>query len=162
MIYHIKKFFWRVKNTWLWIKFIWNIRWYEYSQLYQTLKLFLQRMIQYFKNAKTQYVGIERDLEYMQLCIKLIERLESNFYEDAAYEEIEKRWGKAEFIFTPVEGHEDLKELHIKRDFIKTEEDQEIYDDEYSKTIIHWRNKHEKAKRLLFKILEEKIERWWI
>ena len=163
MIYHIRKLFWRIKNTWLWMRFAWSIRWYEYSQLYQTLRFLLQNMIRYFESSRVQYVGIERDLEYMRLCIKLIDRLEFDYYEERAMEELEKRWGKyVEGNAWPIPELGGLFEWKIRRELEKTEEDAARYNIDFVKTCNFWRAKHDKAKRLLHKILQEKIEYWWI
>lgn len=164
MIYHIRKLFWRIKNTWLWMRFAWNIRWYEYSQLYQTLRFFLQNMIRYFEGSRVQYVGIERDIEYMRLCIKLIDRLEFDYYEERAMEELEKRWGKYQHGISIIidDGGIERNCLEFKRELEKTEEDEVRYNIDFVKTHNFWKAKHEKAKRLLHKILQEKIEYWWI
>jgi hypothetical protein len=120
-------------------------------------------MIRYFENSRVQYVGIERDIDYMRLCIKLIDRLEFDYYEERAMEELEKKWGKyVEGNVWPIDERGDLYEWKLKRQLEETEEDAARYNIDFVKTHNFWKAKHEKAKRLLYKILQEKIEYWWI
>ena len=146
------------------MRFAWSIRWYEYSQLYQTLRFLLQNMIRYFESSRVQHVGMERDIDYMRLCIKLIDRLEFEYYEERAMEELEKRWGKYEHGVSAIidDGGIQTYSLNLKRELEKTEEDTEKYNYDFVKTCNFWGAKQEKSKRLLFNILNNKIERWWI
>ena len=146
------------------MRFAWNIRWYEYSQLYQTLRFLLQNMIKYFESSRTQYVGMERDIEYMRLCIKLIDRLEFDYYEERAMEELEKRWGKYQHGISIIidDGGIERNCLEFKRELEKTEEDTKRYSEDFMKTYKFWRNKQDKSRKLLFNIINNKIEHWWI
>lgn len=163
MIHYIETLLWRIKNTFKWIKFIWGFKWYEYGQIYQIMRFSLQNTIEYFEGSKIYYLGMDRDLYYMRLCVKLIDRIESDYYEERAFEEIEKRWGKNNFITENLnDGGLEMYSLKMKRELEKTEEDSKRYRDEYMLIRQFWNLKHEKAKRLLYRILQEKMEGWWI
>ncbi len=162
ILWKIRKFFWRIKNTWSWTKLAWNIKWYEYNQIYEILKFSIQKTINYFENSKVQHVGIERDLYYMRLCIKLIDRIQFDYYEERAQDELEKRWGKYVHGKVWPTDEEHIFQWKISRELEKTEEDSKRYTEDFKKTYAFWHKKHEKAKSLLYKILHEKIERWWI
>ncbi len=106
---------------------------------------------------------MENDVYYMRLCVKLIDRLESQYYEERAEEELEKRWGKYRNIKSTVEdGDMNLRVVTIKRELEKTEEDTKRYSEDFRRTYKFWRNKEEKSRRLLFNILNNKLENWWI
>lgn len=145
------------------MKFIWGFRWYEYSQFYQTNKFLLTKMISHFEASKIQYYNMENDVYYMRLCVKLIDRLESQYYEERAEEELEKRWGKYRNIkYTVEDGDINVRVVTIKRELEKTEEDTKRYSEDFRTTYKFWRNKEEKSRRLLFNILNNKLENWWI
>jgi hypothetical protein len=58
---------------------------------------------------------------------------------------------------------EDCSELKIKHENIENGTyTKEEYDAEYTKLLVEARNKHDKARTLLFKILSIHIEKWWI
>jgi hypothetical protein len=97
----------------------------------------------------------------MRLCIKLIDMIEGDYYEDRAHDELEKRWGKYVTTSNRNEGTQ-FYTMTIKRQLEVTEEDSKRYTEDFKKTYNFWRKKHEKAKSLLYRILHEKIECWWI
>lgn len=87
--------------------------------------------------------------------------IEGDYYEERAQDELEKRWGKHVTTSNRNEGTQ-FYTMTIKRQLEVTEEDSKRYTEDFKKTYNFWRKKHEKAKSLLYKILHEKIECWWI
>ena len=162
IFWKIKSFFWRVKNTWSWAKFIWKIRWHEYDAVYEIMKFSLLKTIHAFENARVHHVGMEHDIYYMRLCVKLIERIQSEYYDERAFDELEKRWGKYNTTIKPIDGDDAFYSMIIKRELEKTEEDSARYKEDFVRTHKYWTNKHEKAKKLLYRILQERLEHWWI
>lgn len=162
MFYNIKNLFWRLKNTWSWAKFIWKIRWHEYDAIYKIMRFSLLKTIKAFENAKVRYVGMEHDMYYMRLCVKLVDRIRFEYYEERAMEELEKRWGKYNVTTEAVDEGEIAYTMTMKRQLEKTEADSARYNEDFVRTHNYWRNKHEKAKKLLYRILQERLERWWI
>lgn len=163
MRYYIKNLLWRIHNTWSWAKLVWQFRWYEYGQVYAVMRFSLVKALENFDRSKVKYVGMESDMYYMRLCVKLIDRLQSEYYEERAHKELDNRWGNYKTITETInDGSPVVYKMVVKRELDKTEADSKRYREDFVKTYNFWMNKHEKAKKLLFRILNEKLEKWWI
>jgi hypothetical protein len=87
--------------------------------------------------------------------------IQFDYYEERAQDELEKRWGK--YVTTSVyKDDSQFYSMTIKRQLEITDKDSKRYLEDFKNTYDFWHKKHEKAKSLLYKILHEKIERWWI
>ena len=118
--YKIKRFILGIKKLISWIPIIWKDRDWDHFYIYEILK---QKLIQQSKHLG-QYN--ERDVERINLCISLINKVQNEYYIDQYLEsaEAEKEWTT----------------------------------DGITKAVA----KHDKAKRVLFSVLHNYIETWWI
>lgn len=118
--YKIKRFILGIKKLISWIPIIWKDRDWDHFFIYEILK---QKLIQQSKHLG-QYN--ERDVERINLCISLINKVQNEYYIDQYLEsaEAEKEWTT----------------------------------DGITKAVA----KHDKAKRVLFSVLHNYIETWWI
>ena len=118
--YKIKRFILGIKKLISWIPIIWKDRDWDHFFIYEILK---QKLIQQSKHLG-QYN--ERDAERINLCIRLINKVQNEYYIDQYLEsaEAEKEWTT----------------------------------DGITKAVA----KHDKAKRVLFSVLHNYIETWWI
>lgn len=155
IIWKVKHFFWRVNNVISWIPLIWSFRWYDYEQYYRTLRFMLEKTIKAFENSPTQHTSTQQDIRYMRLCIKLIDRITNGYYQDRSEEELYKTWGENVMI---IDG--DL--FQIRREREKTEEDSKKYAQDFVRSYEYWRDKEDRSRALLFNILKNKLEHWWI
>jgi hypothetical protein len=155
IIWQVKHFFWRVKNLIDWIPTVWNIRWYDYEQYYLVLRFMLEKSIKEFESSKTQHTSTQQDIQYMRLCIKLIDRITQCYYQERSEEELYKIWGENVMIS---EG----EHFEIRREREKTEEDSKRYAQDFIKSYEYWRDKEDRSRALLFNILKNKLEHWWI
>ena len=164
VIWKIEGFFHRVKNSWKWAKLGWGFHptYFEYTDMYTTMKFSIERMIETFEANRYYYMVGESELQYMRLCIKLIDRLRSSYYEERGQEELEKRWGKC--LPWKFELNDDgiTYSVDIRREREVTEEDSERYTQDLVETYNKWGKRHAKARKLLFRIINEKLETWWI
>jgi hypothetical protein len=120
--YRIKSITTGLKNLWKWRKIIYKDRDWDQYYIFEILKTKLKFQNEHFYKYGN-HVSSERDAEKMELCVKLIDKVQNEYYLDEAL-------GK------------NLNDMD-------------------GETIANAINKHNKAKKLLFKILEENIERWW-
>lgn len=158
--YKIDEFIYGCKNIIKWFPTIWKDRDWSHNhiliilkqKLYFTAKLHIQNQ---------RYVGWEREVELMTLCIKLIDFVEKEHYEDVGYDWMEQKYGKSHFKFIPIEGS-DMSTLEIEHDNILSGQyTEEQYYQDWKRTHDEAALKHNKARRLLFNILDSHIERWW-
>jgi hypothetical protein len=112
----------KIKNILRWITVLWKDRDWDYWFTFEILKTKLKFQAQYIRKYG-YHVSSEYDAERMELCVKLIDRVQNEYYFDQL---VERNRG-------------------------------EFTDKEIKKAA----DKHDKAKRILFKLLEYNIEKWW-
>ena len=135
-------------NLWKWFPVIWNDRDWDHHFVFEVLKFKLKNMADSFER-NDHYVGNKRDVERMRTCIKLIELIQSNYYETEAYD------------------HENVEEYLVKYKNVTlkvlTNEKHQIFPND-NRNIVAINvgiYKHQQAKKLLFTILERYVEHWW-
>jgi hypothetical protein len=168
-MWKIKRFFRKIKNLWRWFPIIWKDEDWDDHYIFEILKFKLKNQAKYIEN-KNRHTTSKRDAEIMMLCTRLIDRIQNDYYiiEHLDYQE-------TEFKFIPIEG-EDLSEMKIEHISDNLGDYFNKYPKIYEKALIEnnldftdkhriamymSRMNHERARKLLFKILEENIEKWW-
>lgn len=116
----LKRIFLRIKNVVRWIPILWNDYDWDHWFIYQILKTKLKYQSEHIRK-NGNHVDANQDANRIDLCIRLIEKVQNEEYLDVAIKE--KTW---------------------------TRESMEAAE-----------QKHNKARKLLFRILEQDIERWW-
>lgn len=158
--YRIKDFKIGIENLIRWFPIIWNDRDWDHAYIFYVLKQKIQFTSQYNKKRK-HYIGVEREIELMDLSVKLIDRVLNGYYEDLAHDEMEKKYGLyKEWEFIPIEGKPDLTQLIIEREKEHLYPKEEV-DNDFRILLDIAYKKQTKAKKLLFKILDEHILHWW-
>lgn len=144
----INRFLDRLYNLWRWFPIIWNDRDWDDYFIFEVLKFKLKNVSDSFER-NDWYVGNEQDVKKMRTCIKLIELVQSSYYETEVYD------------------HENVEEYLAKYKNatlrILTNKKYQIFPNENRNTVamnvgIY---KHQQAKKILFTILERYIEYWW-
>lgn len=164
----IKEFFTNLKyyfkNIIKWSPILWKDRDWDDFFITNTLSFKIENTAKYI--AKNQrYVGWERDVERMNLVVRLIHKLQDEYY-SCEYQD----YYKSVFWF---EDCEDPKLHELKSE--ATEDNLIEYFKKYPNTYKLFSNKkddldialkmgnhlHTKCKRILFKLIEQNIEKWW-
>jgi hypothetical protein len=154
-----------IKNIIKWIPIIYKDRDWDYYYILETLKFKLSNQSKYTLN-KSMHINATKKAKMMDLCIKLIAKIQDEYYlsEWLDYEVVEHKYEK-------VEDNSSLFKL-------KTEIISENFDDYFKKYSRIYKSiddkeckvaaaikistiNHNRAKKLLFKILENNIENWW-
>lgn len=121
-MYKIRSIIKGIKNLWKWRKTIYKDRDWDQYYIFEILKTKLKFQSEHFYKHGN-HVSSERDTEKMKLCVRLIDKVQNEYYLDEALGQ--------------------------------------NLDDIDGETIASAINMHNKAKRILFKLLENNIERWW-
>lgn len=166
--YIIPNFLRGVKNLYFWFPIIWKDRDWDYSFLLEVMKFKISRMSK--NHVRTSYVGQERNIERMNLAIILIDKIQNEYYKEEHLDYLEQT-----FEFVKMENSEYFQ---VKKNIKKNEsykyfekyplvykkvlerQKEENFDDEL-KAILMGDILHNKAKKLLYKILENHSEYWW-
>jgi hypothetical protein len=167
--WRIRYFLTGVKNIFRWIPTLYQDRNWDSWHIYTILQKKIEYQRQEIINAN-RHTEIDRDNRDMTIALNLLERVKEEYYgmEDFHYSE-------TEFDFIPVEDNPNLKEMKMTvlsenyDEFLKKYPSsvrkvlKENGNDLEKRNLCHLVAKHnqEKARKLLFKLLEQKIERWW-
>lgn len=166
----INDFFWNliayIKNIIKWTPILWNDRDWDCAYIYDALKFKIDKTSKYIEK-KDRFVSSEKKVKEMNLCKDLIDKINSKYYEDEYFE-----YYDVKINFKEIPNEEDLSEM----DFETTRDDLNSYfkkyPNSYKRAIFKSSNRqqtamimgferHEKAKRLLYKLLSKNLEGWW-
>lgn len=172
--YYHKDFVHGVKNLWRWFPTIWKDRDWDDSFIWDI-------MIQKIKN-QSKYIGdrdfhtrAKRDAEIMMTCVRLMERVKEEYY---GSEYIDYHETKFDFVETDRPEYKRLETTEISENFdeyfkkyprqykrvLSGEVNRFKRDDEKDKKLIAMEisiENHNRAKKILFKLMERYIEYWW-
>jgi hypothetical protein len=155
-----------IKNLWKWFPVIWRDRDWDSNFIYEILIHKLEKQATYI-HKHGNHVSAERDAEKMFLCARLARIQQEELYMDEYYDTYEMKW---EFVPTDETEKWFTMETEITSEnfidyFAKYPRQYRLIDktDKEKNEIareIAYRNQ-ERSRKLLFKIMEENIERWW-
>ena len=171
-MYKIKQFFKRIYNLYRWFPIIWKDQDWDHTYIYEILKFKLKNQAEYI-GYHDRHVSAKRDAEIMMLCVRLIEKCQEDYYGTECF-----KYRTAESVFTPSKEYPGSYEW----DLVETSNNYYDYFDKYRRiykqvleaektpfkkdsiagiafNIAHINE--ERAHKLLFKILEENIDKWW-
>lgn len=168
-MWKIRMFFRKVKNMFRWFPIIWKDEDWDSHYIFEILKFKLKNQAK-FIGSRDIHTRAKRDAEIMMLCVSLIDKVQTDYY-NIEYQDYEE----TEFNFIPIEGTDtsELKINHISDNLddyfnkyplvYKEVVCQHIHNnpDKYRIAMYMSRINHDRARKLLFKIMEENIERWW-
>lgn len=154
-IYHRLKY--GIFNLFYYFKVIWNDRHWDPHFFYILLKKKLEGMEKFFTN-KAGYVGKEKDVKRILFCIRCLERLIKDDYVDPD-NKLRKKYGK--FVIECVVDEKGREVCEMSREKVKTEEEKERYERELSERCSRGYYEEQRDIRLLFKVIEMNIQRWW-
>ena len=164
------------KNLWKWLPIIWKDRDWDNHFIFEVLKFKIKNTAKYTEK-KQRFVGWESEVRYMRICEKLITSIQDEHYSHEYFDYYDNT-----FSFEKIENSDNFE---MKSEV--TRDDLQSYINKYPNTKRFVMNhpkyskftnsmseatnsrlamvmgiaRHEKAKKLLFKILENRIESWW-
>ncbi len=174
---HFHKYlYYGIKNLITWFPIIWKDRDWDDYYILEILKFKINKTANSFEK-KQRFVGWEDQVRYMRICEKLITLIQDEYYSHEYFDYYDNK-----FSF---EKTEDSDLFELKSEVIK--DDLQTYIQKYSHAnrvalinpkysvfinsmsgapnvgmaIAIGMVRHNKAKKLLFNILENKIEHWW-
>jgi hypothetical protein len=157
-----------LKNLWKWFPTIWKDRDWDNHFIFEVLEFKLDNMVIAFQD-KQKFEGWEDDVRYMKICKKLIERIQDNYYQDEYFDyidlDLEIVNTGSTFKLEETIHRDDVVEYLAKYPntykLIKSNPKYKGYQKDMGLALAVGMELHLKARKLLFKILEEKIEGWW-
>lgn len=168
--YYPSRFLRGVKNLIEWFPIIWEDRDHDSQYLMDIMKFKIQKMSK-LQGSTNSHVSTQRNVEIMNTVVKLIDKVQEETYRHEYYDYID-----SEFEFVKVEGTD-----HFTFEEKVTRDDSQNYIKKYPLTykqitshrlykgdvderiipMIMGDIRHEKAKRLLYTLMERNVEKWW-
>jgi len=151
----MKRFIKKVKTLLYWFPIIWKDEDWDYIFLLKILRYKLVSMKTFFNSNECHTYKAEERAKEMGLCIKLLDRIIKDEYNEIAHFFHNKKWGNI------VASVDENKSLSLIRPNIKSEKDREQEKKEFLKCIDQERYLERQDIRYLFKIINKKVESWW-
>jgi hypothetical protein len=150
LYYYPKRFF---RNLIDYRKFLWYNTWFDFTFIFEILKLKLETDVKYYK--KDSFSGVSEEIiEEMQICIKSLDRLIEDVYYDEAFEEHDAKWGKLE--------HEFLENrVKFKRKNVLNETDEEQERKEFLEKCEDETSLRKIDLEIVFDTMKNNILKWW-
>jgi len=168
--YQHKYFIYGIKNLWKWLPIVWKDRDWDSDYIFNPLKFKIQNTADHIEKNK-RFVGWEDEVRYMRICVKLIDRIQNQYYVDEMHQYWETNIrmepmgdGTSSLEFDDVRVDLDIylsKYPNDKRRTLKSKRADNVGDSDKSLAILMAFMRHERARKLLFDIIQDKIERWW-
>jgi hypothetical protein len=164
--YYHRNFIQGIKNLWNWFPVIWKDRDWDQSFIYEVLIHKLEKQANYIEQREW-HTEAKRDAEKMRLCALLARIQQEDLYSleyldylDQDFEFIPTDETEEWFTMESTTTRDDLvdylyKYRHQHKLIDKTDKDNHHIAMEIS------HNNQERSRKLLFKIMEENIGRWW-
>jgi len=163
-VYKIKQFFRNIRNLIRWFPIIWRDRDWDHSFIYEILKFKLKNQAEYI-GYHDRHMSAKRDAEIMMTCVRLIDKVQHEWY-GCEYHD----YHKSELKFIDSISYPGSYEMEVEHISDNYEDYFKKYSRVYKQTT--GKDKHEiafriaktneeRAHKLLFKILEQNIRRWW-
>lgn len=166
-IWSIRRFIKKIRNVIRWLPTIWKDEDWDDFYIFEVLKVKLKHQSEYIKK-RDYHVGALYESQRMETCIRLIEKIQSEEYTIEYHNEFVKKWGEAKWSFVPLSKEMQEKtnckgcsELIISYPNVKSPQDKIDCDKEMFDGIKKGQDKHERARKLLFRILDKHIFNWW-
>ena len=156
------KSFMAVKNLVRWFPVIWEDKdWDDY---------FIYKILQFKLKNQAEYIGgrywrtrAKRDAEKMMTCVRLIDKMNDEYYgmEYMDYYDYNFNFGNPSFEIDVTKDELDTYFAMYPLTYKKVQAQYGDTKDRSSTGLLMGMDRQEKARKLLFKILEQNIECWW-
>jgi len=165
-----------IKSIWYWFPIIWKDRHWDSHYIFEIMMHKLKAQSKYI-GSRDIHTRSKRDSEVMMTCVRLMEKVQDEFYSSEYMD-----YHKTKHWFEPAEKEgystwesrlleENFDEYFLKypRIYDRVMQGEGVFtldgdDHEDIKQRIAMnigRINHERARKLLFKIMEQNIENWW-
>ncbi len=154
-----------IKNLIKWFPIIFKDRDWDSYYILEVLKFKIKNTAKYISDSN-RYVGCERDVEIMNTVVRLIEKVQNETY---SMEYMDHETGEFSLEnFLEYRNSQDYSKYFEKYPLIykyvsKTPKQKDVFNNDYDNSIVLSMGmvNHQRAKKLLFKLLNEHIEKWW-
>jgi len=153
-----------IKNVIRWLPVIWEDKDWDYSFIYKILQFKLKNQAEYI-GRRDWHTRAKRDAEIMMTCVRLIDKINEQYYgmEYFEYYDYDMSTDNPNRFLEFNVTRDELDTYYAKYPltFKKIEAEYGDTKDRSSTALLMGDDRQRKARKLLFKILEQNIETWW-
>jgi hypothetical protein len=158
------------KNVVKWFPIIWRDRDYDHSYILSVIKFKLEKQAKYL-DSKNRFISTPSKVKYMNICSDLLDRLINDTYGLEYQDYIDTKFysklsdikgnNNEDYYELEIETANDRLDDYFRKYKLVYKKLSKTIDDRHSISVRIGCLNHERARKLLFKILDEKIEGWW-
>jgi hypothetical protein len=159
------------KNLYKWFPIVWKDRDWDDHFIFEALKFKLKNTADYFEE-KQRFVGWEDEVKYIRICEKLIKRIQDDYYQMEYMDYVNMEFDlipiantdKFEYKSTVTEDNLDKYFAlypRTKNKVLLSDKYKTYLSTDSGTALAMGVERHLKARKLLFKIMEKRIEAWW-
>ena len=170
IVYHVIR---PMRNIIRWLPVIWKDKDYDDYYIWHILEVKLKHQAEFFESDRSYRLNSKQVADKIRMCVRMIEDLHTEFYLSEYMD-----YHLCEYLHVPVEDKPEYSRLVINEiwekfdDYFKkyphayrevTKTDKYIFPNDSKRTIAMNMGiyLHDKARRVLFALLEHHIEDWW-
>ena len=168
--YYARNFVLGVRNLIKWGPLIWKDRDWDDTFLFEIIKFKISKMAE--SHGKVlPYQGFERNVEIMNTIVRLIDKFQSEEYLHEYFSYVDDEYtfekiGGTDYFEMKIENLRDDLDLYFEKyPLLKRRSvNHKIYTGQPSSTRLAMAMgfvQHERAKRLIFELLNRHVEKWW-
>ena len=164
-----------IKSILYWLPIIWKDRNWDHRYIFQILEHKLKAQSKYI-GSRDIHTRAKRDAEVMMTCVRLLERVGEEYYSSEYtdyhktkhwFEDVPDKPGYSSWESRLLEENFDEYFLKYPRIYDRVMDGEGVFnregreDDKQIIAMNIGHINHDRARKLLFKIMEQNIERWW-
>jgi hypothetical protein len=154
-----------IRNLIAWFPVIWKDRDWDDSFFFEVMKFKISKMSK-SHGAYLPYVGNKRNVEIMNLIVRLIDKFQDETYLHEYFDYVDEKIEGAGFYNMKSETLVDnLDEYFKKYPLLKKQAEQHHFykqnPDRATLAISMGLIQHDRAKRLIFELLNHHVQKWW-
>lgn len=159
-MYWIKRKIWQIKNIIKWIPVLWEQYDFDYKYAIDVFKFQLSKTADLLESDRAWTDSAKINAQRIRTIIKLMDKVYDEEYGCEYQQKLEDKYGKEifDFVFIPCPDKEGFSQLKQNYEFLPNAE--EIEKDKNG-MFNESQLKQEKAHRILWKMVEKDIQRFW-
>lgn len=150
MLYSVKLFFERIKRIFNWIPMLWKIWDFDYQSSIDVFIFQLENIAAFLESSKSYSASADVNASQIRRTVSLMKQVYDEKFSMEYYEYLEEKYGKKQQILS-----------RFGNEFGKTAEEIKNINEEEMTLFLASKKKQEKAHKLVWKLIENNIQRWW-
>lgn len=150
----------QIKNVFKWLPVIWNQYDYDAQAANKVFMFQLAKTADFLESPYAMSMSAKHDASRIRMVLRLMEKVNEEDYALEFADVIEKKYGKSNFDFIPVEGTDHFEMVIVYEKEYSPEQIEEIENEKY-RLIMEGHKKQDRAHKLMWDLIEHNIRGWW-